>query len=63
MKYLQKSFSLAVTDRRRSALEKVLDEIDSIKRARIAKQPHKYVNGGSMCLTCTLAREAAIHGK
>lgn len=61
MKYLEKRFSVAVSNPRpRSFLEKMYDTEYHKRRAK-AKQPHEYENGGSMCQICGLDRKAKIH--
>lgn len=61
MKYLQRSFTIAVSDQKRHPGAKLMDDLAANRRRNIASRPHAYVNFGSMCGLCCLAREAKIH--
>jgi hypothetical protein len=60
VKYLEPSFTIAVTDRRKR-LPSIMDVKESVERRQLAKRQHAYVNGGAMCQVCGLGRDAAIH--
>jgi hypothetical protein len=62
MKYLQPSFTIAVTDRTQRP-RSLADIKESVERRQLAKRPHAYLNGGAMCQVCGLGCDASIHQK
>jgi len=65
MKYLDKKFTVAVTEPRRAdrELNGLLYSLsgDERRQRERAAKPHEYLNGGSMCLICGLDGKAKIH--
>jgi hypothetical protein len=63
MKYLQKSFTFAVSSPPAvdPAFRSLARGLDRISQQKKAKKKHEYMNNGAMCLVCGLAKEAPIH--
>ena len=62
MKYLEKTFSLSMyTPSPNAAWFRILHRAETQANRRKARKPHEYLNGGSMCQLCGLAKEAERH--
>lgn len=60
MKYLQKSFTIAVSSPDRRTKMPYADPVIEAVRLKKASTPHEFV-GSVMCVVCTLDSKAKIH--